>query len=183
MRTFQLDVPASYSHEFAVLGIRIAEVFGAKGFLTKVEGRTLFQAVGFEADLILVAQLYESLARQCTLSLGTWFKQWVNRYGGTGSQRWNAKRGFISGFTTGVKEKLTSIRQVAVQDAGHGAQLVLVDRGKQLDGWLSANVGPLRNGKRRSYDTNARVAGRVAGQRADVGQSSVHSGRREIGGR
>jgi len=156
-----------------VLGYRIAEALGARAFLTKYGSTVVCSVVGFTTDLDLINTLYRSLTRQCSLSLATWYTRWVNGYfyAPSGTQKYNAKRGFISGFGNGVKDKLSLARKEAVTEAGHGAQLVLVDRGKQLDDWLDANTKLTTNGRRRRYDSSARGSGYAAGQRADVGQS------------
>lgn len=183
VRDFVLDVPASYSYEYAALGYEIAMVFGARAIM--ITGRKAHvRVVGFASDLDLVHQLYVSLARQCTMALGPWFKRWRAIYfNATGSQRWNAKRGFITGFTNGVRDKLMTIHKQVVTDAGPGTELVLRDRKKSVDDFVDAAFDLSRT-RGRTYGLGT-GAGFAAGQRADVGQSSVANGvssRRAIGG-
>jgi hypothetical protein len=173
-KIFEVDVPKSYSHEFAVLGCRVAQALNCKGFLTVMANTKRCQVVGFEADVALVEQLYTSLVRQTTLSLATWYaKQPTHRMSGT--DRFNAKRGFISGFATAVDERMQAMRKEAVHEAGHGAELVLVDIRKQVDDWMARNFN-LRSSAGRRYDASARGAGFRAGQDANIGQKTVSSG-------
>lgn len=170
-RLIHCDVPKSYSHEFAVLGCRIAENFSVKGILALGRTQTGVYLIGFESDVELVVQLYASLVRQCTLNLAVWYRRnkqdWWN-----GSQRWNAKRGYIHGFGTGVGAKLQAIKKQVVADAGHGAELVLINRDAQVQQWLDENM-PTALTRGRRYVNGAHGAGYVAGQQANVGQSTV----------
>lgn len=170
-RLFELDVPQSYSYEFAYLGLRIAEAFNAKGFLVKGR-RTSAHIVAFESDMALIAELYASLARQCTLNLATWYKRQTMMRWMTGTEKFNAKRGFISGYAHGVRDKLMAARKQAIVEAGNGAELVLVSRQTLVEQHMR-EAFQLGMSRGRRYDTLSRGAGYSAGQRADIGQTSV----------
>lgn len=177
------DVPLSYSHEFASLGARIAPAFDVRAVLYMTKRRGVY-FIGHESDVKLVTHLYASLVRQCTLNLAAWYAARKHQLV-TGTERYNAKRGFITGFGTGVGEKLRAIRKQAVVDAGPGTEVALRDRAKSVDAWLDDNMNT-HNVAGRRYDSYAVGGGYAAGQRADVGQTNVTNnttGPRSIGGR
>ncbi len=178
------DVPRSYSHEYAVLGCRVAENFGVKGILAtgnRQKGTGVY-FIGFRSDVELVTQLYRSLVRQCTLNLAPWYRNQTGLI--TGTERYNAKRGFINGFATGVGAKLAQIRRQVIDDAGPSTALVVRDRARNVDAWIDEHMS-LSSTRGRRYDVYARGAGYAAGQRADVGQGTVSQSvprRNAIGG-
>jgi len=181
------DVPKMYSHEYTTIGSRIAEVLGCRGFLMRRGSRTNLIIVGFESDADRIIMLYRSLIVQCTLDLQRWYRAELRRIKdmpytyATGNDKYNMKRGFISGFAVGVAAKLKEVKKVTVAQSGHGAELVLVDRGRQVDSWITGNMR-ISNGRTRSYDSTSRGAGYASGQRANVGEGTLDSGRRGIGG-
>lgn len=173
VKSFVADVPKSYSHEYARLGYQIAEVLGGRAFLfSATNGKTGVKVAGFTSDLEMIAELYASLTRQCTFALGPWFRAWTNANPfANGSDRWNAKRGFITGFADAVGDRLKAIHVKLVEEAGESTAIALRDRGKLVRDWVDAEF-TLSNGRGRKYGLGT-GAGFAAGQRADVGQSSV----------
>lgn len=170
-RIFVPDCPKTYSHEFTMIGVAIADAFGVRPVLGLKQGKTYLIAVGFASDVMRVGELFASLALQCTVQLGPWYTKNVREWW-TGTDKYRAKRGFVSGFARGVGDKLKAIRQQVVASAEPGTDLVLVDRSAQIGAWVNANM-QLRNGRGRSQDAGASGAGWGAGQRANVGQSTV----------
>lgn len=172
------DVPKSYSHEYTLIGIRAINALGAKGmFQPRGRGKTALYVIAFESDIPRIRMLVESLVIQCSSALASWWR--INQYAyATGTQRFNGKRSFISGFADGVKVKLDAVYKQAVADAGHGAELVLFDRTKQVMAYFNA----MRTGKvqGRRYYQDGWSDGNRAGQRANIGQTSV-GGRAAIG--
>jgi len=175
---FFADVPKSYSHEYVRIGIQAANALGGKGLFqpTRSEGTKLY-VVAFPSDLNRITMLATSLTRQCTIALNTWWRS-NSRFYHTGTDRFNAKRSFISGFADGVKVKLTAVYRATVASAGHGAELVLVDRSKQVQRHFEG----MRTGKvsARRYHLDGWQDGNRAGQKANVGQTEL-GGRTAIG--
>ena len=178
-REIATDVPKSFSHEYAVIGCYVADALGTKGLLQSYRSHKTLIVIGFESDVERVVQLYKSLVVQCTQDLGKWYRGAVREWH-SGTDRYNIKRGFISGFSTGVGDKLKQIYKQAVADSGTGTDLVLVDRRGRVDSWISANMRTTTSAGRR-YDASARGAGFGAGQRANVGQTNVGGGRTALG--
>ncbi len=176
VREFSLDVPASYSNEYAVLGYRIAEVLGARPFTVKTGrgAQTNLKVVGFTSDLELIAELYASLTRQCTFALAKYYRTMTRTYVGlSGTDKYNLKRGFIVGFANGVKDKLEVIHKKAIADTDSpGTAIALRDRKRQVDNWTNSAFA-LSTVRGRAYNEHASGSGYGEGQRADVGQSTV----------
>ncbi len=172
-REFHTDVPKSFSYEYAKIGIRVANALGAHGlYQKKADGRTVTLVVGFPSDLDRIGMLIQSLTLQATLALGAWWKVSGYRDVRNGTARFNAKRSFLTGFSEGLRWKLESVYKQTVASAGHGAELVLVDRTKQIDTWMSANMS-IGSARQRRYYSDPVTHGSNAGQRADVGQTGM----------
>jgi hypothetical protein len=180
-RVYRLKCPKSYSFEFVGIGCQVANALGARGLLQATHvGRTDLCVVGYETDLDMIWQLTESLVRQCTYALAAWYKlnvrEWHN-----GTQKFNMKRGFISGFARGIRDKLDAIKKQTIADAGNGSALAVIDRETRVTNWMDDNVRTA-SAKGRKYDSSSHVGGWSAGQRADVGGASVGGVRKQIGG-
>jgi hypothetical protein len=174
-RTVTTDVPKAYSYEYTLIGVKVADGLGCRGIFTKVQGgATGAIIVGFKSDVDRTVMLFRSLTLQCTLELGSFYDKWVGEYGwrATGTDRYQAKRGFIHGFARGVQEKMAAWKQDTVASSAPGTDLVLIDRTKQIDRWIKdeMSTSPMR-GRRYSVDSNQ--AGRAAGRAADLGQGTV----------
>lgn len=186
-RTVVTDAPKSYAYEHALIGARVAEGLSCRGILTQVgRNHTGLIIVGFESDVERVVMLYQSLVLQCTLSGATWYKNWLDRcasqwYTPSGTDKFNAKRGFVSGFANGVKEKMALWKRDTVASAAPGTDLVLVDRTKKVDAYIQDEMRITRT-RGRSYEASARGAGYRSGMSADLGQGTVgNTGRPAVG--
>lgn len=185
-REFHTDVPKSFSYEYAKIGIQVANALGAHGLFQRTrDGRTVTLVVGYESDLERIGMLIQSLTLQATLALVPWYRRWLDDQPTwmtpNGTAKFNAKRSFITGFAAGVKVKLTAVFRATVSSAGHGAELVLVDRTKQVASWMNDNLA-IGNARQRRYTQDGHMAGERAGTRADIGQGGVtNTGRPAIG--
>lgn len=178
--TIVTDVPKTYAHEYAVLGIRIARAFQCQGILTEQGGRKSTIIIGFESDVAQVEQMFRSLTIQCTLDLATWYSRNVRTHM-NGTDKFNMKRSFIVGFANGVAEKFEQLKKTVVAQSAAGTDLVLVDRTKKVAHWIDENMRT-RSTPSRSYTVNGTAAGHAAGQRANLGQTDLGGrGRAAVG--
>jgi len=182
------DAPKTYSYEYAVIVVRVAEGLGCRGILTKVHnGQTGVIIVGFVSDVERSVLLAQSLVLQCTLDGAAWYAKWLSQFPSwikpTGSDKYNARRGFISGFGTGVREKMAAWKRDTLTSAAPGTDLVLVDRKKQVDAYVRNEMQVTMGNSRRRYTGDSRSAGKSAGLAADLGQGGVgqNSGRPAVG--
>jgi hypothetical protein len=180
-RTYRINCPKSYSYEYVTIGCQVAKALGSNGLLQKThDNRTDLTLVGYETDIEMVWQLTESLVRQCTLALGPWFRDKVRDWH-SGTEKFQMKRGFISGFGVGAGDKLKEIKRVTLHNAGTGSEVAVRDREMTVSNWMAENMrtGSARG---RSYEGSSRAGGWGAGQRADVGGARVGGVRKQIGG-
>lgn len=173
-----VQVPKTYSYEFAIIALRIATAFGGEGFVMQMRDGVHPNIVAYQSDTEQIRQLYTSLVIQATLSLATWYATNVPSWA-SGTDKFNAKRSFLKGYANGVGDKLQAARKQMTKEAGTGAELVLVDRHKRVLDWVAANT-QLKTTTRR-YNTHAAGSGFAAGQRADTGQRAAGTGRQAIG--
>jgi len=172
----QPEGPVTYGYEYSGIGGLVADALGMRGAHSKVwsQGRyrDALTVVGFESDVRRFELLFRSLERQCTTAMTQWAKTGLHSWM-SGTQKFQARRGFITGFANMVAQRLTILRQSQLaehtQTHGTGAALVLVTRKDRVEqhvislGWGTARA--------RSYDANGARAGRDAGARADIGQN------------
>jgi hypothetical protein len=181
------DVPKAYAYEYVSIGVWVADALGCRGFYQHTHDKRVdLLVVGYEADVDSIVQLFHSLALQCTLTLGPWYKAKIREHGPwmSGTDKYQAKRSFIRGFARGAEDKLRKVRKTTVDEAvvsAPGTDLVLVDREKKVTDWIAGNMQLGSSGQRRYHNTGT-AAGFAAGQRANVGQGTMGGGRAAIGG-
>lgn len=181
------DVPKAYVYEYVSIGVAVADVLGCRGFFQGThDRRTDLLLVGFESDVDRISQLFHSLAVQCTLTLGPWYREKIREHGHwmNGTDKYQAKRSFIRGFASGVSQKLFVVRKSTIDEATTatpGTDLVLVNREEKVTDWIGEHM-TVGSGGRRRYTGDGRSAGYAAGQRADVGQGTMGGGHAAIGG-
>lgn len=138
-------------------------------------GMTLF---GFESDVRFVEQLHASLVVQMTTAM----ERELNR------DR-SFRTSFAHGYASRVVARLHEARRQQESNASNaapGTALVLRDRQQQVDSYFKNQLGGVK--LRRGYSNRAvnsadgLVAGRAAGDRANLGQTSVGESRQKITG-
>ncbi len=176
-----INVPKSYMLEYVTIGCEVARALNCAGIVGNYSRniRTLI-VVGFESDVASVEQMYRSLALQCTLELGVWYSKAVRPWM-TGTDKFHAKRGFISGYAKGIKIKFEIWRSTVIADAGHNAEVALVDRKMSVKNWIDENMR-LKDVGGRKYDPGARASGIAAGRQANIDGASIGGIRKSIGG-
>lgn len=170
--------PKIYAHEMVRLGTGMAGAMGMRGVINKRDKRRdNLMLVGFTSDIKRFREVYDFIAIQAQLALATWYKKEVpNWY--SASQKYNAKRSFLMGFATAIRNRLKASRARVVSEATAGTDLVLADRGDQLDQFLEDNYR-LKN-TRKQYG-NGVDDGMKAGARADLGQTKFSANARALG--
>lgn len=174
------NVPVTYSHEFALITYHVAQALGCRPVLTNRGRVVMCIVVGFATDVDRVFQLSHSLTIQATMALGRWYRISVKPWW-SGSDKYNAKRSFITGFAEAAGAKIKAVQVKVIQETGHGTEIVLVGRKAEVDRWVQDNMD-LRNGRPRRQLVDGLNAGRVEGARANVGGHEVGPSRRAIGG-
>lgn len=169
-------VPITYSHEYSIVVCCIARAFTVEPLLHKTRSSTGVMLIGFETDVHRVIELADSIVRQCTMQLGPWYARTVRDWH-SGTDKYRMRRGFISGFATGVKQRLTVARDEAV--AATSGALVLVDKKARVDQWLKDNMRT-KSLPGRSYDPGSHGAGYAAGLKTNT-DSALGNGRKAIG--
>lgn len=177
--TFQSDAPKSYSHEVTSIGIEVAKAFNCRGFLQKSwdNSRTNLTVVGFEKDVERVRELWVSLSRQAKLAMASSYceQPWGPYH--TGSDKFNWKRSFLTGFAWAVGGKLAEVKRATVNEAETatpGTELVLVARVAQVDSYIEDNM-TIGKGRPRRHNLDGAHSGLIAGRKADIGGTQVTS--------
>lgn len=182
VKQFRVDAPKTYSYEFTTIGIQVAHGLGCKGFLYRQGTNVDLSVVGYESDVERVGQLFQSLTQRCTHDLAYAVSHDPRWSSYDGTEKFQFKRAFVSGFAVGICENMARWKTEAVAQTGNGAELVLVDRSRRISAWIGEHITTSKGRGRRSYAADARGQGRAAGLRADVGATKIgDSGRGRIG--
>jgi hypothetical protein len=131
-------------------------------------GEDSLWVIGYESDVAFCEMLWTSLLVQLAAERGP---AW-SAYNGPFS-RFKWVTGFAHGFVRGVADKLEAIHRAATREPG--AELVLA-RQTAVDELYEQLADPGSKARARSVTREAFLAGRDAGQRADVGQARAGRG-------
>ena len=142
----------------------------------KLNRRAYIRVYAHRSDLDFVRMMYTSLLLQMQTMMATDERLEAFRSGWKVTNAWRVS--YAYGWVGRVVARLREAkeRQEAAETASEpGTALVLADRQALVVKHFEANVGSLRKHKPRHDDNDAsgRVAGRAAGDRADLGQRKV----------
>lgn len=172
--------PGNYSIVMVPFAADVAAGYGDVTVLTRNVPDSLERVVyliGFASDVEMVSTLLDSLDLQVMSALRVWQKEnieWRRRQ--TDMEKYLSHRSFIAGFGAEVKQRLASLREEVVAEASHGAELVLASKGDRVRDWVSDNIRVSENrGRGFSMDAVGYLAGRAAGEDADLSQKKVSS--------
>ena len=152
----------------------------------KVKGH-IYTIVGFESDVKQAELLLVSLQLQAASALTTWWKTdthaMVIQETGTPMEKFKARREFVMAFGRGAATRLTQRFNAVVKERGVGTEVMLQDRGSQIEAWLKENMD-LTTSKGRGLaagDARAAASGYVAGTEANTGETKIGPDRTAIG--
>ncbi|WP_165970106.1 DUF2786 domain-containing protein [Nonomuraea terrae] len=134
----------------------------------KVNGVTYVMVSGYQSDLEVVKMLFASLSLQMA-------KEVANVKPSGRKSLSTARKSFMAGFASSVFEKLRQANKAATAEAdstntGRSTELVLRDRQAAVDAYYKSKVPATGAVKSRPIgDPDAFLAGREAGERADLG--------------
>lgn len=131
--------------------------------------------VGHESDVDAAMWLMSSILLQAqTATTRFWRDQMDSVYmfgAPPAAVRSKAKRSFMSGYGTIVKNRLIELRERLTEEAGTGTELVLFDRSAAVKAAFGEMFPHVRTtSSKASTDSGAFYAGGDAGHRADLGQ-------------
>lgn len=158
-------------------GQAVAPSFNIKSYESDVsKNEKDIWLVGHKSDVEQAGTLVRSLLVQAPQALNYWWRTEgaeLNPVYNTMNQ-YLAKREFLFAFASGVRERLAEVRRHVVEDTGPGTELVLLDRSKLVQDWISENMtfGKAKGRGLKGGTMNAAQAGHAAGREA-VGQRSV----------
>lgn len=171
-----------YRNDFLEMGAAVVWALGSMRVLqSKRDTHTVMYIVGFESDAKQAEVLVRSLQVQAIVALKAWW--YVARY--TPQYEYmrenlkkHARRQFVRAFGQGAGARITENRATAIEEAGNGTDLVLVERGSKVDEFVDGmTLRKNRDKGHRHWDSGAQTAGNVAGRNANTGERSMTQGR------
>lgn len=173
----RIRVSGQFRAALATYGAHVARPFSLKGYYSQVnEKENDIWLVGHTSDVGKAATLIRSLLIQSLDALKYWWYtegRAKNPPVNTMNQ-YLAKRQFLFSFGVGVESRLEEVYGRVVEVSSPGTELVMLDRSKEVDSWVGANMnfGKARRSSMKGGTDNAVRAGYTAG-RESVGTKHV----------
>jgi hypothetical protein len=150
-------------------------------FISKGEREENLHVIGFESDVSQLQALLTSLNLQAIASLNVWWQANPLRGQLRGMTGYKERRQYVSAFVRGATDRIELARQTALGASEPGTELVLRSRRSAVDEHVEANYRlTMRRTNLYGGSQDAAVAGRDAGRRANTGDTSVGTDRRQI---
>lgn len=139
--------------------------------------RTAF-VIGLKTDVATFMTLFDSVHLQAHSALAAYKRELrVSKAPLDTMQRYRAYQNFLSGFSSRVRARLAELRYEVEEEATPGAALVLASKQSRIDSYMENAYPDVKPDKSKSkvryYESIA--AGRVAGDKADLGQTRIDS--------
>lgn len=150
---------------------------------THSDGQVTVRIMGFESDVDRAIILVNSIVLQADSAMRSWWKDYPMRKAMKSSDALKARRQFLFSFGLAVQARLKEMRAEEVQVSAKkepGTELVLMDRGQQVD--AEFNKLRLRRGRGVKGSAYGAAEGHAAGQRANLGARGLGGSRGAIGG-
>jgi hypothetical protein len=181
-KIIQVIIPFSgaYRLEFVQLGAAVVQSLGSlRALMSTYKNKSAnLYIIGFESDVQQAEALIRSLQVQAMVANRAWWKEHKGEFSHyTPYDQEAARRSFVGGFGIGAAARIRDSRQQAVQEAGSGTELVLIDRDAKVQEHfegLSTRPNRARGGKGSSM---AQGHGYRAGQNANTGERAMTQGR------
>lgn len=156
----QLTVPFTGTYRVGLLhlAVPVARGVGCRALRSRTESAELLYVVGFSSDAARAVQLVDSLGAQGLIEMWRWWK--AGNHGVSPDHGMKARRSFLLGFGHEAGERLRAAEADAVTELGAGTDIVLRDRGREVDDYVTTL------GTRRARGLTASRAGLEAGAMA-----------------
>lgn len=162
-----------YAADFRELGAQVAFGLGTMRPLQSKnwDGAHVLHLVGYESDVDQAVVLISSLQVQGMVAMREWWKQVRQRHAwGSESEKRRARSGFLRGFAAGARQRIAANKLTIIEEAGSGAELVLVNRRDRID----EHIGRTRKARKRgSVDAAGYTHGYRAGHEANTGDREL----------
>ena len=169
----QIYIRGIYQMAHMASALGVVKAMGARGYYMDhrhLDKTVVVTVIDFESTIGLVQRMVDSLLAQSMMSMGFWWaankNEWPAKAG------YMARRSYLEGFGRGVADRIRRERQEAVAEMSEtpGGELVLA-RGRKLDDAV-APLGLVNKRSRHRSAYDARTAGFVDGQRADINRKA-----------
>lgn len=178
--TRTVEFKGAFRLEWIQLGADIAAGLGTVKCLQsryKNKLATLYM-VGFTSDVDAMQILFNSLKVQAQVAVRDWWAHNKGLYAGARPyDQEAARRSFVRGFSSGVKQRLVTSRQEIIQTVGTGTELALLSRTDQVAAAWSQMAGKPMRTRGSKGSLSAATSGYRAGQQADTGGQTLTQGR------
>jgi hypothetical protein len=171
-----------YRVALAVRFNQLATVYHTSGrSFTVKDGTTEYVVlVGAKSEVRYLKMLIASLLMQAMTAMRDWWEDFEDRPNLRGMAGYKARRQFLMNFVIGAQNRIEEARRVAL-GTDESTALALAHRRADVDAYLKENFN-LRTVKSRLKPgvRSAAEAGYDAGRRANVGDTSIATERRQI---
>ena len=169
----QMHIRGIYQMTHMASALSVVQAMGARGYysdLRRLNKTVVVTVIDFESTIGLVQRMVDSTLAQSMTSMSFWWAANKNEW--AASQGYMARRSYLEGFGRGVADRIRREREEAVAEVSEtaGGELVLA-RDRKLDDAV-APLGLVNKPSRHRSAYDARIAGFVDGQRADINRKA-----------
>ena len=178
--TYHVENRGSFAQSWTIGYNRLSSALGVTVYYTiggRLSSNHTGVIVGYKSDVDNLVMLHTSLTLQATTAMKKFFKE--NGYHSTNaSERYRARREFLNQFFIAASKKIEDSLDNTVKETA-GAEVALRDRFDEVVGHAPGNLVSSRS-RYSAGSAHAANAGRLAGSRADVGQTRVSGTKKAI---
>ena len=169
----QVHMRGIYQMIHMASALSVVKAMGARGYYTalrRLNTTVVVTIIDFESTIGMIQRMVDSVLTQGMVSMNFWWvankNEWPDKAG------YMARRSYLEGFGSGVADRIRREREEAVAEVSEtsGGELVLA-RGRKLDDAV-APLGLVAKPSRHRSARDARVAGFIDGQRADINRKA-----------
>jgi hypothetical protein len=173
--TLVIEVTGPYAIDRRYLLTQIGWSFGCYNRFRKIEGGFRITLTGFESDLERVEILFTSLQLQAMSAMRKAEMPWYE------NSRTRFNKSWLLGFANRVRARLDELKaKVGEEFQGTGAELVLVDRSKQVEAFFKDENPKMKWSRPRGRASSGLEEGERAADAANLSQTSLGGHKRAL---
>lgn len=169
----QVHMRGIYQMIHMASALSVVKAMGARGYYTdlrRLNKTVVVTIIDFESTIGMIQRMVDSVLTQGMMSMSFWWA--ANKSEWAASQGYMARRSYLEGFGRGVADRIRREREEAVAEVSEtsSGELVLA-RDRKLDDAV-ASLGLVAKAARHRSARDARVAGFIDGQQADINRKA-----------
>lgn len=174
----------TYGMGYLMLGYHTVLGMGTMdAYRTRTGNKHVLVIVGYESDVDRANMLVTSLMLQAQTAQRAWWRTLEDKQYLTKRESEREKREFLAAFGRAVKGRLVETRmdEDAAQASTGGTELVVRSRRQRVEDYMAEEHPHMRKAQGPQAGSSvSRRAGRAAGEKANLGQTGISGGAKQV---